>query len=102
MHNSNGSNVSIFLVGLGIGALAGILFAPQSGEESRKYLTRRAEDGKDYAQRKARELRDRATDAMDHSKQLVAREVKNISSAVQAGRQAYQANKPNGSVTGSV
>ena len=36
-----GSKVSFFLVGLGIGALVGILFAPKSGEETREYLTSR-------------------------------------------------------------
>ena len=39
--NNAGSKVSFFLVGLGIGALVGILFAPKSGEETREFLARR-------------------------------------------------------------
>jgi gas vesicle protein len=46
-----GSKVSYFLAGLGIGALVGILFAPKSGEETREYLTSKADEGRDYAQR---------------------------------------------------
>jgi len=59
MADNVGSRISFFLVGLGIGALVGILFAPKSGEETREYLSLKADEGRDYAQRKARELRER-------------------------------------------
>ncbi len=36
--NGAGSKVSFFIVGMGIGALVGLLFAPKSGEETREYL----------------------------------------------------------------
>ena len=55
--NSAGTKVSVFLVGLGIGALVGILFAPKSGDETREYLTGKADEGREFAQKKARELR---------------------------------------------
>src|SRR3974390_1570047 len=91
MSESNvGSKVSFFLVGLGIGALVGILFAPKSGEETREYLTKRAEEGKLYAQRKARELRERADDLVERSKQAASRQKDSISAAMEAGREAYQ------------
>ena len=66
--NSVGSKVSVFLVGLGIGALVGILFAPKSGDETREYLTGKADEGREYAQKKARELRERAED-LDRTQQ---------------------------------
>ena len=44
MSDNVGSKVSFFLVGLGIGALVGILFAPKSGEETRDYLSSKAEE----------------------------------------------------------
>ena len=91
MAESNaGSKVSYFLVGLGIGALVGILFAPKSGEETREYLTQKAEEGKVFAQRKARELRDRADDLVERGKQVASRQKESISAAVEAGRDAYQ------------
>jgi len=58
MADNVGSKVSYFLVGLGIGALVGILFAPKSGEETRDYLSKKADEGKEFAQKKARELRE--------------------------------------------
>jgi len=93
MSDNNGSKVSYFIVGVGIGALVGILFAPKSGEETREYLLDRAEEGRDYAQRKARELRERAEDLMDRSRAMIAREKESLSGAVDAGKDAYQREK---------
>ena len=115
MADSTGSKISFFLVGLGIGALVGILFAPKSGEETREFLAKKAEEGRDYAQRKAeetreflskkadesrdyaqrkaKELRERAEDLVSQSKQVVTHEKDSISAAVDAGREAYQREK---------
>ncbi|HXO04315.1 MAG TPA: YtxH domain-containing protein [Candidatus Sulfotelmatobacter sp.] len=88
--NSAGSKVSYFLAGLGIGALVGILFAPKSGEETREYLTTKADEGRDYAQRKARELRERAEDLIERSKEIMDRQKEGVAAAVEAGKDAYR------------
>jgi gas vesicle protein len=93
MAENTGSKVSYFLVGLGIGALIGTLFAPKSGEETREFLAQRAEEGKEYAQKKARELRERADDLVDRGKHVAARQKESLSAAVDAGREAYQREK---------
>src|SRR5262245_30694503 len=93
MGENTGSKISYFLVGLGIGAFVGILFAPKSGEETREYLTQRAEEGKEYAQRKARELRVRADDFVERGKQAAMRQKDTMAAAVDAGREAYQREK---------
>lgn len=90
MADNVGPKVSIFLVGLGIGALIGILFAPKSGEETREYLSSKAEEGKEYAQRKARELRERAEDLIERSKEIMSRQKEAVSSAVEAGKETYK------------
>jgi gas vesicle protein len=90
MGNNVGSKVSYFLVGLGIGSLVGILFAPKSGEETRDYLTSKADEGRDYAQKKARELRERAEDLLERSKEVMARQKDAFSSAVEAGKETYK------------
>ena len=86
MADNVGSKVSFFLVGLGIGALVGILFAPKSGEETREYLSSKAEEGRDYAQKKARELRERAEDLIERSKEIMAKQ----KDAVDAAKEAYK------------
>ncbi len=93
MAENTGSKVSYFLVGLGIGALIGMLFAPKSGEETREYLSKKAEEGKEYAQRKARELRERADDLIERSKEVATRQKESVAAAVEAGREAYQREK---------
>jgi len=93
MSDNVGSKVSFFLVGLGIGALVGILFAPKSGEETREYLSNRADEGREYAQKKARELRERAEDLIERSKEIMARQKESISAAVDAGKDAYVKEK---------
>src|SRR6202045_3758605 len=97
MADNSGSKVSYFLVGLGIGALIGILFAPKSGEETREYLAEKADEGKEYAQRKARELRERAEDLIERSKEIMSKQKDSLSSAVEAGKDAYQREKSKGS-----
>ena len=41
--------ISAFAIGLGAGAALGVLFAPQSGEDTREYLRDTAQDGIDEA-----------------------------------------------------
>jgi gas vesicle protein len=90
MGDNGGSKVSYFLAGLGIGALVGVLFAPKSGEETREYLTSKADEGRDYAQRKARELRERAEDLIERSKEIMDRQKEGVAAAVEAGKDAYR------------
>lgn len=96
MGDSTGSKISYFLVGLGIGALVGILFAPKSGEETREFLSAKADAGKEYAQRKARELRERADDIVERGRQVAQRQKDSIAAAVDAGRDAYTRERSKG------
>jgi gas vesicle protein len=93
MGNDSGSKLSYFVVGLAIGAAFGLLFAPTSGEEARDYLTQRAEDGREYAERKARELRDRAGDLVERGKQVAKQSTESVSAAIDAGVDAYKREK---------
>ena len=90
MGDNGGSKLSFFLVGLGLGSLLGLLFAPKSGEETRDYLSTKADEGRDYAQKKARELRERADDLLQRGKEVVGRQKEAISSAVEAGKETYK------------
>jgi gas vesicle protein len=89
MADNVGSKVSFFLVGVGIGALLGVLFAPKSGEETRDYLAKRADEGKEYAQKRAKELRERADELIERGKDVAARKRDSLAAAVEAGREAF-------------
>ena len=84
------NKLSYFFLGLGLGVAVGVLFAPKSGAETRDYLRNKAEEGTDFVKRRAEDLRDSATDAIDRSKDSIRRHKENLSAAVDAGRQAYR------------
>jgi gas vesicle protein len=93
MPERNDSKATFFLVGLGIGSLIGILFAPKSGEETRESLTQKAKEGSEYARNKVRELSERAEDLVERGNQMISRKQEQISTAIDAGREAYQREK---------
>jgi gas vesicle protein len=81
---------SYFLLGVGIGVAAGLLFAPKSGPETRDLLRSKADEGKEYLKRRTMEARDQASDAIDRGKSTVSRQRDNLVAAVEAGKQAYR------------
>jgi len=87
---SSGGGVLWFLAGLGIGAVVGILYAPQSGSETREILLQKAEEGSDYVRRRAKEARDQAEQWAERGKEVYTAQKEQIRSAVEAGRQAYR------------
>ena len=54
--------------GVGIGAAMGLLYAPKSGRETRKLISRAAEDGADFVAARTREIRKQAEDAFERGK----------------------------------
>jgi len=84
------NKLSYFFLGLGLGVAVGVLFAPKSGEETREFLRSKAEEGTDYVKRRADDLRETASDAIDRSKEGIRRHKENLSAAVDAGKQAYR------------
>jgi gas vesicle protein len=84
------NKLSYFFLGLGLGVAVGVLFAPKSGTETRELLRSKANEGADFAKRRATELREQAAEALDKGKSTVQRHKDNLSAAVEAGKQAYR------------
>jgi len=87
---SEDNKLSYFLLGIGLGVAVGVLFAPQSGEETRRLLRDKADEGADYVRRRSNELRDTATETLERGKQTLQRKKDSLTAAVDAGRQAYR------------
>ena len=79
-----------FVAGMGLGALAGLLYAPRAGTETRDVLRARAEEGRDYMRSRAREARDQASEWVDRGREVVNQQKDQFRAAYEAGRQAYQ------------
>ena len=72
-----------FVVGVGVGALVGLLFAPVSGKKTRNYIARTAKQGLDNAASTGQRWSRRAQETVDDVKA-------NVVSAVEAGQKAYR------------
>ncbi len=82
--------LSYFCLGLGIGVAVGVLFAPKSGEETRLLIRSKADESRDFVKRRADELKEQASELVDRSKDVIAQKKEHLSSAVEAGKQAYR------------
>jgi len=90
MSDSNSNSFLWFLAGLGMGAVAGVLYAPRSGNETREALRSRAEEGRDYVRHRARDVRSQAEEWVDRGRDVLNQQKDQFRSAYEAGRQAYQ------------
>jgi gas vesicle protein len=85
-----GSKITYFLCGLGVGVAVGMLFAPQSGAETRELIVTKADEGKEFLVRQGVKIRDTAGDVVKKGKNLVTKQKDQISAAFEAGKQAYR------------
>jgi gas vesicle protein len=79
-------SISAFVVGLGVGAALGVLFAPRSGDDTREYILESAKDGVDGAVAAGHKLTQRAQQAIDEAKGRVRQ-------AKEVGEQAFREAK---------
>jgi len=77
--NSSGPVLLAFVLGAVAGAAVALLYAPTSGEETRRTLAEKAREGRDKAESVAREGRD-----------FLARQRENLSAAVERGRETFE------------
>jgi gas vesicle protein len=82
------TKVTYFVAGVGIGAAVALLFAPQSGEETRKQIAEKAQEGKDYVASRGREIRKQAEDLVDQGKDLVNKQKSRLADVLESGKQA--------------
>jgi gas vesicle protein len=65
------SAVGWFLTGAFLGAAAAILYAPQSGKETRKYLSEKTQQGREAVETAGQDIAEASKDMFDRGRQLV-------------------------------
>lgn len=106
------SPASMFLIGVAIGTGAALLFAPASGEQMRKGIRRRANEGRRTVQDRISEAGDKASAFVHDSREKAAvlmeqahamvdsrvqqltDEKERLAAAIRAGREAYRSAVP--------
>jgi len=80
-----GTALTFLFIGLGIGALSALLFAPQSGEKTRKMLRRRYDDALDTVEdwtEQAGDVWEKGVDYAKDAKEKVADRVAPMAKAI--------------------
>jgi gas vesicle protein len=83
-----GAKVGFFVGGAGIGALLALLFAPKTGEQTRKLIAKKAEEGKDYVASKGREFRGQADELVEKGKERVIKQKERLAEVLETGKEA--------------
>ncbi len=85
----NNSEWKCFFIGLGIGTAAGLLFAPNSGADTRRLIQDKAAEGSDYLKDQAAGAVQTAADAVERGGKTLRHRKENVIAAVEAGKVAY-------------
>ena len=65
-----GVSLAWFLVGAAVGAAVALLYAPQSGKETRRYIAEKTEQGKDAIVDSSKEVLDKGKELFDRGREL--------------------------------
>jgi len=81
-----GTAITFFLIGLGAGALIGLLFAPKPGKQMRKELRRRYEDARETIEDWKEDAKSAAEDALERGAELAEELRDRVTPLTKAGR----------------
>jgi gas vesicle protein len=79
-----------FLVGIGVGTVVGMLFAPYAGAETRGRIVDGAGQGREYLRDRSTTVRDSASELIQRGREMMERQRDHLREAIDAGKQAYQ------------
>lgn len=115
MSTSAGDKFLFFVVGMGIGGVCALLFAPKSGRETREEIARRTQEGREFLNKKVEEGRHMVEEGgrrvstevtsvvergrgevgglVEKGRKVVTKQKDQISAAFEAGKDAYRQEK---------
>jgi gas vesicle protein len=88
-----GEKALYFVLGAFIGAATALLFAPRSGEETRRLLMAKAREGADLVANKTKSVMERTSDYVERGKDIIQQQRDQLAAAIEAGKHAYREEK---------
>lgn len=88
-----GSILLSFLLGGLVGAGVALLFAPRSGEETRRKIKELTEEVKEKAEDYVEQVKGKVTSTVGKGKEFFEEKKSIITTAVEAGKEAYEKEK---------
>jgi len=79
--------VGYFVAGVGVGTVLALLLAPRTGEQTRKLIARKAEEGKEFMASKGRQVRAQAEELVEKGKELAAKQKERLAEALEVGKE---------------
>jgi gas vesicle protein len=93
MTTNGESKFSYLLIGLGLGAIGGLMAAILARKETRELLRERSINGLDYLNQQAEKLRESAEVIVKKGKEFIGPPRDSVNSETEAQKQAYQEDK---------
>lgn len=87
----NFKSFASFVIGIGTGAAVTLFFAPQSGKATRRYVSRRIDDGREMIERGVDSVREIGEDIQDRGKEAIKRANRTFSAVAKAGTSSASA-----------
>lgn len=99
-----GEKALFLMLGAAMGAAVALLFAPRTGEETRKLIMNKAREGADVVTAQTRSVagktteyidrgKEVATEYIDRGKGIVQQQRDSLNAALEAGKKAYREEK---------
>ncbi len=106
-HNGSESPVWYFFLGGVLGTAVAMLFAPKSGEKTRKYIGEKASEGKEAVERGMESVRNQVyryrekaagegKSFAEKGKDIVEKEKEMVAAAIEAGIRTYKEKRKSG------
>lgn len=91
MADDSNEKVVWFIAGAAIGAAIALLYAPTTGQETRRYLGDKSRQGRDAVATRSREIADRGRQLVDRGRQIAG----NAAGVVEEGRHLVEVESEN-------
>jgi len=94
MRTNGESKLSFLLIGLGLGAIAGLMAALLARKETREKLLEQGSRNFDYLNQQGKKLRESVGGVIEKGKEVMSRRCCSVEATTEDGKQAYQEEAP--------